>query len=85
MNIIFVTIDIPLMTTVQSRTSDYERLKIQSYICSICYQLGQLGTTNHKSSQLKGINKYILAITYSDLGWVNDKPHEAPGRMADGA
>ena len=30
-------------------------------------------------------SKYILGSTYSDLGWVNKKPHESPGRKADGA
>ena len=38
-------------------------------------------------SQLKEwINeKYTLTITYSDLRWVNEKPHEVPGWRADGA
>ena len=31
------------------------------------------------------ILKYILAISYSDLGWANEKLHPAPGRRADGA
>ena len=44
--------------------------------------------TNERMNRLNNVNnKYILANANSDsdLGWVYENPHEAPGRKADRA
>ena len=55
----------------------YEGLKIQLDLLNL---LSCLRTTNHNWNEW--INeKDILAILYSELGWANQKFHEAPGRV----